>query len=271
MTALYAFDAAPHATVLAALRVYQIELQRLGAVPSNLIDIATNGGTVTPLNAAGIDALCESLNHKGLTFGDVVNLLGEDESNPYVAGASEHRLANDLSFDGKVMVSNGDDSGAYVMCWLWVSDELAGVEPDDDDDEPARAGDAITDEMLEAAAYIDDLDEALRSVMDQVGITDGGCAGLVFSGDKDHNWWQLANASERFDMLCQWRDSEQASGELAPTLGDRAACKLCDQDIEWSGDRGWRDRGGNRQCVTTIRRGEIVQPAEGQTHVPVRP
>jgi hypothetical protein len=32
--------------------------------------------------------------------------------------------------------------------------------------------------------------------------------------------------------------------------GQREACRICGQDIEWSGKgHGWTDRGGNRSCV----------------------
>lgn len=54
-----------------------------------------------------------------------------------------------------------------------------------------------------------------------------------------------------------------------PSLGTRAICRHCDQDIEWSGHRyGWTDRGGNRACVPTIRGGEIVVQPEGTKHAP---
>jgi hypothetical protein len=130
---LYVLTDAQHATVLAALR--NLQNTPSYSIPSAIKDIATNGGTVTPLDDKAIDQLCEGLNHTGLSFGEVVNLLGEDESNPYVAGAAEHHLANEREFDGKVMVSDGGDDGAYVMCWLWVSDELAGVTPAEEPNE----------------------------------------------------------------------------------------------------------------------------------------
>lgn len=224
MTALYALTEAQHATVLAALRYYQRDMLTLRT--SGVYDIATSAGTLEPLTASEIDGLCDNLNCKSLTFGDIVNLLGEDESNPYVAGASEHRLANDLEFDGKVMVSNGDDGGAYVMCWLWVSDSLAGIAPDDEEDESLGAiseiededrpniADKITDEMLAAAAKIDDIDEAVRSVMDQVGIDEGGVAGIAFSGLEDP--WASLSDDERLHWLEGWRDSERVYNEPYP-------------------------------------------------------
>lgn len=51
--------------------------------------------------------------------------------------------------------------------------------------------------------------------------------------------------------------------------GDREACGLCGQDIEWHGKAvGWIDRGGNRACVPYEACGEIVRPPEGAKHRP---
>jgi hypothetical protein len=171
MTTLYALNPAEHATVLAALRGYQIELQRLGTVPSNLIDIATNCGAVTPLDDDQIDALCERLN-----------------------------LPSQIDIDAE-------------------NESLIAISEIEDEPATRRAGDAITDEMLNVAANINDLDEALRSVMDQVGITTGDCAGIVFSGlEHPHATWQEMPLPDRFDKLCEWRASEQSWGDWAPTV-----------------------------------------------------
>ena len=52
-----------------------------------------------------------------------------------------------------------------------------------------------------------------------------------------------------------------AMGTTRRQYGDREACTRCGQDIEWTGRaRGWRDRGGNRQCCAYIVRGEVITP-----------
>jgi hypothetical protein len=51
-----------HATILAALRAYQRLLEDERPRLSMFHDIATNGGTVTPLDANQIDTLCERIN-----------------------------------------------------------------------------------------------------------------------------------------------------------------------------------------------------------------
>lgn len=64
--ALYALDDRQHATILAALRLYQS--QRSGIVPAaiEIENIATNAGSLKPLTVKEIDALGESINHGGL-------------------------------------------------------------------------------------------------------------------------------------------------------------------------------------------------------------
>ncbi|MGT2457648.1 hypothetical protein ACU4GI_32620 [Cupriavidus basilensis] len=64
----FALDSQDHATILASLRVYQQSGQGNPARRSEAIhDIATNGGAVISLDAAGIDELCERLNVPGAT------------------------------------------------------------------------------------------------------------------------------------------------------------------------------------------------------------
>lgn len=51
--------------------------------------------------------------------------------------------------------------------------------------------------------------------------------------------------------------------------GECASCKICGQDIQWLGRaHGWRDRGGNRECVAFEQKGEIVRPPKGTKHKP---
>jgi hypothetical protein len=79
---------------------------------------------------------------------------------------------------------------------------------DMDDDEIAEAfqhpAERITDDMLADAVKIDDLDEAVASVMDQVGITEGGVAGMVFASQE----WADASEEDRLALMNEWRDQE---------------------------------------------------------------
>lgn len=75
---------------------------------------------------------------------------------------------------------------------------------------PSSSAYRIADEMLFAAVKIDDLDTAVRSVMDQVGMTDGTVAGCTFCGQYEDDW-PTADPHYRLSMLREWRDNEQAN------------------------------------------------------------
>jgi len=45
----------------------------------------------------------------------------------YRASAMRQIREGELEIDAGAVVSKGDDAGAYVMAWLWISDELAGI------------------------------------------------------------------------------------------------------------------------------------------------
>lgn len=125
--ALYALTAAQHATVLAALHHYERDMAA-GVSLHHVADIATNGGTIAPLIEVG--KLAEDLGHAGLEFSEIVNLLGDDDTDPYVRAATNSDLLSEgtLEVDIPTIVSRGDDSGAYVMAWLWVSDAPTGMQ-----------------------------------------------------------------------------------------------------------------------------------------------
>lgn len=76
---LYALHDDEHATVLAALRLYQQKGMGEPYNRSNEIhEIATNGGEVfSSLDDEGIDKLYKSLSHKGLTLAEAAELISE--------------------------------------------------------------------------------------------------------------------------------------------------------------------------------------------------
>ena len=51
--------------------------------------------------------------------------------------AADDKLCRDgeVEVDEDAVVSKGEDDGAYVQAWLWVSDELAGINEGTEDDE----------------------------------------------------------------------------------------------------------------------------------------
>ena len=72
-------------------------------------------------------------------------------------------------------------------------------------------------------------------------------------------------------MSIAMRRHKMAIKQRRKKIGERAACKHCGQDIEWSGRRhGWTDRGLGDECLVFYdrREGEYVQPPAGQLHEP---
>src|SRR5580765_55522 len=62
----------------------------------------------------------------------------------------------------------------------------------------------ITDQDIETASKVDDLDAALVPMMDKAGITSGDVAGMVL----DHEEWSKTDAPFRVDMLRKWIRTE---------------------------------------------------------------
>jgi hypothetical protein len=95
--------------------------------------IGINGTTSNRLGltSAELASIATLLEQPGLDFSAVVPLFGEDESDPYVAAALGHASEGELEVDVPAVVSRGDDPGAYVMAWIWITDEEAGVSPAD--------------------------------------------------------------------------------------------------------------------------------------------
>ena len=45
-----------------------------------------------------------------------------------------HSATPEIEFDDEPVVSKGDDPGAYVQCWIWVSDDDAKYWKENTDD-----------------------------------------------------------------------------------------------------------------------------------------
>ena len=122
--ALYALTPEEHATVLVALRHYRGVM----AACNDKRPVTTVHGTVQPLDYDGIGTLCAGLEHTGLDFSAIVSLFAEKaEDSPYVAAAQQMASEGKFEVDEPAVVSKGDDDGAYVMGWMWVSNDAAGL------------------------------------------------------------------------------------------------------------------------------------------------
>lgn len=125
-----------HATILAALRVYQmVGGSSLGC---DIENIASNGGAFTPLIGNEIDELCESINQASpateevvealkdndFKFGDVLPAFGDsEETSPYVKAARQSVITEEGSLEvDEMTVVAPSEGGAYVMAWIWVAD-----------------------------------------------------------------------------------------------------------------------------------------------------
>jgi len=57
---------------------------------------------------------------------------GRDEIAAYQRAADEHYGRDgELEIDDGAVVSRGDDAGAYVLAWRWVTDREAGLKADE--------------------------------------------------------------------------------------------------------------------------------------------
>jgi hypothetical protein len=71
----------------------------------------------------------KALKERGLSFADCVKVWGVDPDAKTYEGAlaraakEQFEQEGHTEFDDSIVVSLGDDPGAYVMAWVWVSDE----------------------------------------------------------------------------------------------------------------------------------------------------
>lgn len=114
-TGLYALTTRDRVTVVAALRL-------LHDTPGLTVRV----GPIMAHGKEGIDALCDSILHPGLEFEEIAPLFGYDETNRYVASARNLARQEELRVDVPALVCEAEE-GAYVMAWLWVSREDAGL------------------------------------------------------------------------------------------------------------------------------------------------
>lgn len=65
-----------------------------------------------------------ALKANGLTFAQCVTAFAESDDNPYVVAGRVMMSEGDLEMDDNVVIS-GNDDGAYVMAWKFVSNDFA--------------------------------------------------------------------------------------------------------------------------------------------------
>jgi hypothetical protein len=113
--ALYALTKRQRDAICYALGHYSGQLEVDGPKPNRL--------GLTPADLSSIATLLEQ---PSLDFSAVVPLFAEGpDSNAYVLAAAEHVSEGEIEVDNPAVVSRSEDGGAYVMAWVWVSDEDA--------------------------------------------------------------------------------------------------------------------------------------------------
>jgi hypothetical protein len=132
--ALYALTPEQHATVIAALLYHaasrlekEVTNELAGKVAPAPAPITTVHGVLQPLDSNGTNQLIKALNHTGLDFSAIVPMFAiRAQHDPYVKAAREKQEEGEIEVDDPAIVSRGDDDGAYVMGWMWVSNREAG-------------------------------------------------------------------------------------------------------------------------------------------------
>jgi hypothetical protein len=72
---------------------------------------------------------------KSIQEGPLAEKLRKPMDPDTAAFAAAVQTSDDLEVDLDTIISRGDDDGAFVMTWAWVSNERAGLRPFNDDEE----------------------------------------------------------------------------------------------------------------------------------------
>ena len=91
---------------------------------------------VTPVAAGTIQERLLALKAEGLTFGACITAFGVDrDTDPFAKVAFEnYQDEGSTEIDDFTVLSKSKD-GAYVMAWVWVSNEEAGIPSDEEEEE----------------------------------------------------------------------------------------------------------------------------------------
>lgn len=117
------------ATVLAALRLYQMANQQLDTTGSftvfnSEVDvIAEDFETTKKMSNTEIDDLCQRLNvdDSEVTFaGCVAHFAATPDEQHLVQQAQAIVKGTEVEVDDMTVLSKGADDGVYVMGWVWV-------------------------------------------------------------------------------------------------------------------------------------------------------
>lgn len=90
-----------------------------------------------PMTQQELFAGLAQLTAAGLEFADCITFFGEADEDPYVLAARQKQRDGELEIGSPTVVSHGNDAGAYVMAWIWITDSEAGTDKENNDGTPA--------------------------------------------------------------------------------------------------------------------------------------
>lgn len=99
-------------------------------------DLAAAGSLVDALTPARSDALLEAYRKAGGEIGDCIRVFATPNTHPLVEAAREKHRDGEVEFDDHVVLSEGEDSGAYALAWVWVENPegYAGLDDEGEDE-----------------------------------------------------------------------------------------------------------------------------------------
>jgi hypothetical protein len=184
------------------------------------------------------------LESQGIDFAACVAAFGESESdNAYVRAARHNQEEGELEVDEAAVVSRGDDRGAYVLAWMWVSDadaeiNSAALESLAKAVSPTLSIDHVEDRPLLAA--VDWLEETLSNFAEEIDDID---AEVIDSSAPTGVTWQTDFG--RFTFLPSQAIEQMRARAEAHGLLDRADLHAL---------RVWLDRRGEKldRCIRAM-------------------
>lgn len=127
-------DISDHPAIAAAIEATALAETVIGKLAKGDLNLHTEQGEIMDAYDAVADANCLLLGKMAadeITIGLSPNLQAEDDRQcaAYIAAARAH-ATDDLEFDDHPAVSMGDDEGAFVSCWKWITAAEAGLVED---------------------------------------------------------------------------------------------------------------------------------------------
>jgi hypothetical protein len=110
----------------------------------------------------------------GLRFSDCVTAFARNrDSDPYARAAhKEYHQEGEIEIDDTTVVSEGGDLGAYVLAWVWVDDQAAGIVRDEDGEDEGGGRKRYTFPVT-LSGVGKDADEAWHDAVEQFTLDPG--------------------------------------------------------------------------------------------------